>query len=168
MTPSPAFFQHFFEYVKWADRRHLDAIRPLSTDALTIDRGMSMGSIMKMFLHQVGAQSVWLDRFEGRPVSVPWNDKTLYTVAQLEDFIDDTHGKVTAFFAVQTAQSLQSIIEFKNLRGEEYAFPLWSLMLHVCNHSTYHRGQINSMIKQAGGAPVGTDYSTYVNETKGR
>ncbi len=166
MIPSPEFFQHFFKYVTWADRRHLEALRPRSADALLLDRGMSMGSLVKMMLHQVGAQSVWLDRFESRAVTIPWNDSTVSSVEQLERFMLDTHQKVTDFFAKQNPQTLKRIVDFKNLRGEAYSFPLWQLMLHVCNHSTYHRGQINSMIKQAGGTPVGTDYSTYMYENK--
>jgi uncharacterized damage-inducible protein DinB len=30
---------------------------------------------------------------------------------------------------------------------------LWQMLQHVVNHSTYHRGQVTTMIRQLGAAP---------------
>jgi len=37
----------------------------------------------------------------------------------------------------------------------------YKLLLHVVNHGTYHRGQVITMIKQAGGDVVSTDLLFY-------
>jgi uncharacterized damage-inducible protein DinB len=39
--------------------------------------------------------------------------------------------------------------------------PLGETMIHVMNHSTYHRGQVAGQIRQVGGTPNTTDYFIY-------
>ena len=40
-------------------------------------------------------------------------------------------------------------------------------MLHVVNHSSYHRGQIAAMLRQVGATPRGTDLMLYYRELSG-
>jgi uncharacterized damage-inducible protein DinB len=37
-------------------------------------------------------------------------------------------------------------------------------MYHVVNHSTYHRGQITTMLRQLGARPVPTDFLMFHDE----
>ena len=52
-------------------------------------------------------------------------------------------------------------MEYRSTRGELFSLPLAELMLHVIDHETYHRGQINTMIKRAGGQPANISYLSY-------
>lgn len=45
-----------------------------------------------------------------------------------------------------------------------YSSRLWRAMLHVVNHSSYHRGQIAAMLRQVGATPQGTDLMLYYRE----
>ena len=42
-------------------------------------------------------------------------------------------------------------------RGRTAVLPPWAVLRQIVNHSTYHRGQIATMIRQVGGVPMGTD-----------
>ena len=55
-------------------------------------------------------------------------------------------------------------LRYLNLRGEFYAYPLWQQLAHVVNHSTYHRGQITTMLRQLGAAATSTDLLLYYDE----
>ena len=37
-------------------------------------------------------------------------------------------------------------------------------MYHVVNHSTYHRGQLTTMLRQLGKVPVPTDFLVFHDE----
>ena len=37
-------------------------------------------------------------------------------------------------------------------------------MTHVVNHSSYHRGQVTTLLRQLGAEPVGTDFLSYYDE----
>jgi uncharacterized damage-inducible protein DinB len=76
--------------------------------------------------------------------------------------LHQTHEKMSAFLETQTSQSLAAVLTYPNLKGEVFSVPLWQLIVHVCNHSMHHRGQVNSMIKLAGGSPPQVDYSAWV------
>jgi len=39
-------------------------------------------------------------------------------------------------------------------------------MVHLVNHSSYHRGQLAGMMRQLGVKPPGTDYIVFVRERK--
>jgi uncharacterized damage-inducible protein DinB len=45
--------------------------------------------------------------------------------------------------------------------GEAHADPLAPLIRHVVNHSTHHRGQAATQLRQLGQAPPGTDLVAY-------
>ena len=41
-------------------------------------------------------------------------------------------------------------LDFKRLNGDAYSMPYYQLFAHVVNHATYHRGQLVTMLRQAG------------------
>jgi len=48
-------------------------------------------------------------------------------------------------------------VRYRNLEGKSFEAPLWQLMQHVANHSTYHRGQVVAMLRMLGAKAVSTD-----------
>ena len=52
--------------------------------------------------------------------------------------------------------NLQVNLDFKRLNGDAYSMPYYQMLAHVFNHSTYHRGQIVTMLRQVGFTDVGS------------
>jgi len=52
---------------------------------------------------------------------------------------------------------LQSDIRYRNMKGIKYQKPLGELLQHVFNHQTHHRGQVTTLLFQAGIDPEATD-----------
>jgi uncharacterized damage-inducible protein DinB len=53
---------------------------------------------------------------------------------------------------------LNNKIKFKRLNGEEYELPFYQIFAHVLNHSTFHRGQFVTLLRQVGFTKIsGTD-----------
>ena len=71
------------------------------------------------------------------------------------------HSAITDFLGTQSPKSLARETQYRNTRGELFSLPLADLMLHVIDHETYHRGQLNTMIKRAGGQPGNVSYQLY-------
>ena len=53
----------------------------------------------------------------------------------------------------QTDESLWVPVVARNTYGEAFELPLGETMVHVVDHATYHRGQINAMIASFGPIP---------------
>ena len=56
---------------------------------------------------------------------------------------------------------------YKNLKGDPFEDRIEDTLFHVVNHSTYHRGQIITMLREAGVAKVvSTDLIHYLRTLK--
>lgn len=149
-------------YMLWADRQVLLAVRPVKPEDLTRDAGIGFKSILGTMAHILGAQQVWLSRFSG--ISLP-------RVPNLDDFPDlmswitaweETTAGLEAFLAGLTDEQLAADLTWSNTRGDSFTRPLWQPLLHMVNHSTYHRGQIASLLRQMGYTAPSTDLIYYL------
>jgi len=52
------------------------------------------------------------------------------------------------------------------LKGETWTYALWRILAHVVNHSSYHRGQVATLLRQLGATPSSTDLLLFYDETK--
>jgi uncharacterized damage-inducible protein DinB len=161
MIPPPEFFSHFFDYVKWADLRQLEVARALGDEEYFKDRGWSFGTIHNIMLHKLSAQNIWLNRFMGEATVWLQDEPRMKEREAIAPEWRGIHDRFTTFLAKQTPQSLAAVVAYKLRSGEPQSVPLWRLLSHVTNHSTHHRGQLNSMLKLAGAKPPVTDYSYY-------
>ena len=165
MIPSPEFFQYYYNYVLWVDRRQLATVKDLPSDEIVKDRGFSFGSILRVLQHELSAQSVWLDRFMN--VTPVWlmDSPELSTVSSIGSWWGNVHLRGQNYMKSLTPERLAETLNYKNNAGEPKAVLLWQAVFHMCQHATYHAGQLNSMIRAAGGKPMVVDFQMYALET---
>lgn len=63
-----------------------------------------------------------------------------------------------------TDDDLERPLSYRNLKGEDFTQPLVDQLVHVVNHSTYHRGQIATLSRQAGFPAPATDLIVFKRE----
>ena len=61
------------------------------------------------------------------------------------------------FLAELTDGKLTTQVAYENLQGQRWEYSLGHMMQHVVNHSSYHRGQVVTLLRQMGHAPQATD-----------
>jgi uncharacterized damage-inducible protein DinB len=66
-----------------------------------------------------------------------------------------------AFVTSLADDELSRPVAIRTRTGIETVQPLGETMLHVVNHSSYHRGQAATFVRMLGGVPRGTDYFLY-------
>ena len=164
MIPLPDYYRHMFDFLTWGDRVMLAAARTVPEDGYFREQPISLGSVHKLLTHAIAVERIWLSRCQGRDAR-RFEDETDHpTLADLERNWPPLHGEWLAFLSVQTPESLAADLAYRNSRGEPYRLPLGHVLLHVLDHATYHRGQLNSMIKLAGGKPTAVGYANYIIE----
>jgi uncharacterized damage-inducible protein DinB len=52
-------------------------------------------------------------------------------------------------------------LDYTMLDGSAQSSSLPDIITHVCNHGTYHRGQVAKSLKAAGIQPVSTDFIVF-------
>jgi uncharacterized damage-inducible protein DinB len=65
------------------------------------------------------------------------------------------------YLAVLTEDELARGFEITTQKGDRFSQLVWQALQHLVNHSSYHRGQITTMLRQIGGTPISTDLIAY-------
>jgi uncharacterized damage-inducible protein DinB len=153
-----------YAYNRWATNRLLEVVRALDHADFTRVTGTSHGSLRGTFVHLVWAEWIWLQRWRGHsPKSVFDQNEfpTLETVATLWREVDRAQQE---FLQALTDDRLTARISYDNLVGQRWEYPLAQMMQHVVNHSSYHRGQLVSLLRLLGCTPPSTDYLLFFDE----
>jgi uncharacterized damage-inducible protein DinB len=153
-----------YDYTRWADGRMFDAVSRLSPEQWTRDLGSSLKSARDTVVHIVSAQWIWLSRWKGESPKGMWNAADYPTPGSIREKSEALAKDLAAFVAEQTEESLVKPLAYRNLKGDPFSYPLGQLMLHTVNHSTYHRGQVTTLLRQLGAQPVSTDIVVYYGE----
>jgi uncharacterized damage-inducible protein DinB len=111
--------------------------------------------VINLINHTLNAQQIWNARISGETTFEVWQINPFET---LEDI--NRQNFLKSIDIVQNFD-LEKRIEYQNSRGTKFENTVFDILFHAINHSTYHRGQINSLLKQSGLEPVLTDYIFY-------
>ena len=58
-------------------------------------------------------------------------------------------------------EDLEAAIDYRDMTGNPFTQKLADILQHIVNHSTYHRGQLTTMIRQVGVTPPRTDFLVF-------
>lgn len=153
-----------YRYNTWATARTLDAAGTLSPDAFVKDLGNSFPSVRDTIVHIIGAEWVWLQRWLGTsPASLPagWE---LPTIDAVKARWTEVERDQADYLRTLTDERLEAEHPYTNFKGEAYRLRLWQQLTHLVNHSSYHRGQVTTMLRQLGAEAVSTDLIRYCIE----
>ena len=141
-------------YHYWARDRLLDAVGQLDVATFTAARNSSFSSIRDTLAHTCLAESVWYSRWRGHPPSAfPALDQ-FADVASLTTAWHGIEQQVRAFLEPMSDADVTRVVSYRLFSGAEGASPLWQMVQHVVNHASYHRGQVTTMLRQAGAKPA--------------
>lgn len=162
MSPADE-IRELYAYNRWANARMLDAVAPLSHVEYARDVGGSFGSVRDTLAHMLGAEWVWLSRWQGSsPMGFPkWDTSSL---ALLRERWRQVEADQTAYVETLRDEDLVGTVTYRNTAGTEFGNELRHLLRHVANHATYHRGQVTSMLRALGHEPVATDMIVWHRE----
>ena len=156
-----------YEFNYWANHRILGVVETLSHEQFTKDFGSSHGGIHGTLFHAMGAEEIWLRRWKGNSPASFGKAEDYPTFDILTQHWDMVEHEMMGFcHMLKTDDDIKKIIVYKDLKGNEYSQVLYQLMQHLVNHSTYHRGQIVTMLRQLGVKPVSTDLVAFLREKK--
>jgi uncharacterized damage-inducible protein DinB len=153
--------QKLFAHDAWANRTVWQFLQssPFSTSWGRVGDGELKGDggrALRRLNHIAGAGLLWYDRLHNHPPSVPvWPDWSL----------DDCGRQLlrlallwNEYMKNLTPERLATQITYTNSKGEPWTSTVEDILYHVVLHSSYHRGQIASDIRDSGDDPPYTDY----------
>ncbi|HQR45588.1 MAG TPA: DinB family protein [Thermoanaerobaculia bacterium] len=156
-----------YDYNEWANERVIRMLRRLPAADYVREMGGGWPSVRATFVHLAGATDAWAERFAGKDVLELPKESALPELEDAVALLLAAHGKHRARLKTLTREALESPFSWRNLAGEVKTAPLEIVVRHVVNHQTYHRGQISSMVRRLGHAPVATDMVRWGIEVHG-
>ncbi|KQT23391.1 damage-inducible protein DinB [Chryseobacterium sp. Leaf405] len=105
--------------------------------------------------HTLNAQQVWNSRILGEESFKVWQ------INPFEHLNEINHQNFKKSIQIIESSDLDQKVEYQNSKGTKFENSIFEMLFQAINHSTYHRGQINSLLKQNGIKPILTDYIFY-------
>ncbi|HVG29256.1 MAG TPA: DinB family protein [Pyrinomonadaceae bacterium] len=153
-----------FAYNEWANALILDAAARLSDEEFTRGLGNSFPSVRDTLVHLLFAEWVWLRRWRGESPRVTLDPADFPSVERVRARLSEVARERAELVAGLSDADLDGVVAYVNAKGEEWRYPLGRMMRHVVNHSTYHRGQVVTMLRQLGAGAPSTDLLYYDDE----
>lgn len=158
--------RELFAYNRWANRRLLEAAAALDDDALGRDLGSSFPSVLATLRHIASADWVWLRRWAGESPTGPPADWSPTSLDAIRSAWEEVEAERSAVLAALDDAALEREVEYRNTAGVAYTNRMDQMLRHVVNHSTYHRGQVVTMLRQLGGSAPATDLIAFHRERR--
>jgi len=150
-----------FDYNRWANDLVLDATAALSPDEFARELGGSFPSVRATLAHILASEWVWLRRWKGGSLTGVPEGWDLSDHPSIRAHWDQVEAERSDYLAALRHQDLERVIDYRNTAGEPFRNTLTEMMRHVVNHSSYHRGQVTSMLRILGARTVATDLIRY-------
>ncbi len=136
--------------MQWADECTLASLRTLA----------SPGMALELYAHLISTEQVWFARIQQLPPRHP-----VWPILDLEQCVAlaSENGRAYAsFVATLGTEGLSAEVAYTNSAGASFRSRVGDILLHVCLHGSYHRGQVAALVRQAGGSPAPTDFIAFV------
>ena len=157
-------------YNAWFNERLYDACERLTDAQRREDRKAFFGSVHATLNHVMWGDRMWLARLASQPGAPDVPAQVLQLPAgamhgtelyadwsQLRQARRALDAGIEAWVAALPPDFARSTMRYANTRGVQREHPMWQALTHFFNHQTHHRGQVTTLLAQAGIDPGTTD-----------
>lgn len=160
----------FAKYNEWMNTKLYECVAKLRPDQIADNKGAFFGSILGTLNHIMVGDLAWLNRFKrqvdglpglGELDSLPVPSAVNQVLFEDLDALWGARRKIdralNELCAAITHAQLNANVSGRIMTGETVVMKLSSLLLHIFNHQTHHRGQVTTLLSQLGVDYGGTD-----------
>lgn len=155
----PEYCQVMARYNRWMNERLYALCAQLTDAERKRDRGAFFGSIHGTLNHLLWGDRMWMGRFVGPPCTHPAFGADMFAgFADLRQEREATDLSIIDWSAKLRTDWLASMLTYTSLvDARRRTLPAEVAAVHMFNHGTHHRGQLTTLMKQAGVDPGVTD-----------
>lgn len=146
-----------FAHMRWADEQTLAALRNVKEEDWQRPELKLLG---ERFMHVIAAEHLWIRRIHAEAPNVPvWPPFDIDVCAMV---MAKNHKELGDLLARAGTTGLTHEVSYFNTAGKPFKSKIGDIVLHVCMHGAWHRGQVAILMRQAGLQPAPTDYIAFV------
>lgn len=150
-------------YNHWADNKAMEWLHQIGDEQWEQVIVSSFNSISQTAIHIVSAEKYWVDLWTHTPEPTFLSAQFKGTKDGLIEIWNKSSADISALVNSFPEENYSQSVIFKYPRtGHIGQMPFWETVAHVINHSTYHRGQLVTLLRQAGYINLSSiDMATY-------
>lgn len=139
-------------YNAWCNERLYEAAAQLSDEDYRADRGAFFKSVHGTFNHILVADRIWLRRFTGEGEVANRLDAILFeSLSDLKEARRKEDERIVAYIDGLSEADVAGRIRYRTMSSPtDFEQPLAPVLMHFFNHQTHHRGQVTTLLSQAG------------------
>jgi uncharacterized damage-inducible protein DinB len=152
-------------YMAWANYRIFEAVAALPEGEATKPRRSVFKNIVHTLNHVYVIDSIFQAHLEGREHGFTARNTPDYP--PLDDLRDKQRALDDWYIAWSdrlTEAELERKVHFTFVGGGEGAMTCAEIVMHLANHTTYHRGYIADMLYQVPATPPTTDLTVFLRD----
>ncbi|MBB6498011.1 DinB family protein [Pedobacter cryoconitis] len=158
------YFIELADFNNWADNRAIDWLTQITDEQWDQVAISSFGSIRETAVHIASAKKIWIDFWTDVQNPVYLSSEFKGTREDLIDIWKTTSAELKSFIENYPIENYTNEIYVKKPNGELSTMEFRKTFPHMINHSTYHRGQLVTLLRQSGFLNLSnTDLFTYYN-----
>jgi uncharacterized damage-inducible protein DinB len=153
-------------YNAWANQQIFDAVAALPEDEAMKERPTLFKNMVNTLNHLYVVDLIWQGHLEKRMHGIPALNTVLH--GELKDLWRAQQAIDAWFIAWSDALSdlaLEETLSFTLIGGNAGAMTRGEILLHVVNHTSYHRGFVADLFYQVPARPPLTDLPVFLRET---
>ncbi|MFN8006876.1 MAG: DinB family protein [Terriglobia bacterium] len=155
-----------FGYNAWANQQVIEAILKITSEQFTRNLGGSHGSIRGTLAHLAGAEQIWLERWQGKAGSKFPPEEEFDSIQRSTSRLAEIDRNLVEFMRQFPELNLEKVATYTATDGKSHSNVYRHMFSHMINHSSYHRGQLAALLRQAGAVPNSTDLIRYYRQLK--
>jgi len=137
----------YVNYNHWANKCIADLLLKLEPPLLDKEIKSSFPTLRKTVHHIWDAELAWTARLKQE--SVNWPPTQYFKNPAIDEFIN-TSANFVECIASKDETFINGSTTYKNSKGETFTSPNAGIIMHCMNHSTFHRGQLITMVRELG------------------
>jgi uncharacterized damage-inducible protein DinB/heme-degrading monooxygenase HmoA len=119
---------------------------------------------VKLAAHIVAARGIWLFRLGATPELPEDFFPDGISLEELREQFSRMHSAWKGFLGGLDDATLSTVFEYRTFEGEPFRNSIEDVVTQLFGHSSYHRGQIASLLRSIGCEPAATDFIFWARE----
>jgi uncharacterized damage-inducible protein DinB len=148
------------KYNLWANTCVMDWLIKCGEANADANCESSFPTLRKTVYHIYDAEHVWILRLNNVEIAYwPPSRDFNFSLTEFSEILKAQSQALINLITGTNENLLREVINYHNVKGELFSNSVSDVINHVVNHSTYHRGQLITMMRSLGFKEVGaTDY----------
>jgi uncharacterized damage-inducible protein DinB len=156
------YFTTLAGYNIWADHIAIEWLKQIDEEQWNQTIVSSFSSIKQTAIHIASAEKIWIDFWKNVPDPVYLSAGFKGTKDELIEIWRKASAGLKDFIEEYPEENYLQQVTFKKPNGEVDRMEFSQTFPHMINHATFHRGQLVTLLRQAGFTKLSsTDLFTY-------